>query len=113
MVDSIPKTEIDLTNVEKQVSVENSKALNVIFNGVDLHVFKLINSCSLVKEVLKFVEVPYNGTSKVKISCLWLVAMKFEALKMTEEEIIVEYNVWVLKIIANESFNLTEKILES
>ncbi|KAA0062665.1 gag-pol polyprotein [Cucumis melo var. makuwa] len=47
---SIPKLEVDWTNAEEQASVGNARALNAIFNGVDLNVFKLINSCSTTKE---------------------------------------------------------------
>ena len=47
---SIPKLEVDWTNAEEQASVGNARALNAIFNGVDLNVFKLINSCSTAKE---------------------------------------------------------------
>ena len=48
----------------------------------------------------------------VKISKLQLVTSKFEALKMSKDEIVVDYNERVLEI-ANESFNLGEKIHES
>ena len=47
---SVPKPEVDWTDAEEQASIGNARALNAIFNGVDLNVFKLINSCSTTKE---------------------------------------------------------------
>ncbi|KAA0050330.1 gag-pol polyprotein [Cucumis melo var. makuwa] len=67
---SIPKPEVDWTDAEEQASVRNARALNAIFNGVDLNVFKLINSCSTTKEAWRILEVAYEGTTKVKISRL-------------------------------------------
>ncbi|KAA0062800.1 gag-pol polyprotein [Cucumis melo var. makuwa] len=108
----VPKSEVDWTDAEEQGSVRNVRALNAIFNGVDLNAFKLINSCSSVKEAWKILEVAYEGIKKVKISRLQLVTSKFEVLKMFEDEPISESNERVLEI-ANESLLLGEKILES
>ncbi|KAA0060070.1 gag-pol polyprotein [Cucumis melo var. makuwa] len=46
----VSKPEFDWTDAEEQASVGNARALNAIFNGVDLNVFKLINSCSTAKK---------------------------------------------------------------
>ncbi|KAA0035513.1 gag-pol polyprotein [Cucumis melo var. makuwa] len=109
---SVPKPEVDWTYAKEQASVGNARAINAIFNGVDLNVFKLINSCTTAKEAGKILEVAYEGTSKVKISKLQLITSKFEALKMTEDESDSEYNERVLEI-ANDSLLLGEKIFES
>ena len=61
---SIPKPKIDWTDVEEQASVRNSTAINTIFNGVDLNVFKLINSCSSVKKAWKILEVEDEVVTK-------------------------------------------------
>ncbi|TYK18161.1 gag-pol polyprotein [Cucumis melo var. makuwa] len=98
--------------VEEQASIGNARAINAIFNSVDLNVFKLINSCSTAKEAWRILEVAYEGTSIVKISRLQLITSKFEALKMSEDESVSEYNERVLKI-ANESLLLGEKIPDS
>ncbi|TYJ99674.1 gag-pol polyprotein [Cucumis melo var. makuwa] len=66
----VSKSEVDSTYAEEQASVGNARALNAIFNCVDLNVFKLINSCSIVKEAWRILEVAYEETSKVKISRL-------------------------------------------
>ncbi|KAA0039036.1 CACTA en-spm transposon protein [Cucumis melo var. makuwa] len=47
---SILKAEVEWTDAEEQPSVGNARALNAIFNGVYLNVFKLINSCTTAKE---------------------------------------------------------------
>ncbi|KAA0046860.1 gag-pol polyprotein [Cucumis melo var. makuwa] len=86
--------EVDWTDVEEEASVENARALNVIFNGVDLNVFKLINFCSTAEEAWRILEVAYEGTTKVKISRLQLITSKFEALKMSE--FVSEYHERVL-----------------
>ncbi|KAA0035666.1 gag-pol polyprotein [Cucumis melo var. makuwa] len=99
-------------DAEEQASIGNTRALNEIFNGVDINVFKLINSCSTAKEAWRILEVAYEGTSKVKISRLQLITSKFEVLKMSEDETVSEYNERVLEI-ANESLLLGKKIPDS
>ncbi|KAA0035023.1 gag-pol polyprotein [Cucumis melo var. makuwa] len=84
----------------------------ITVNGVSVPKPKLINSCSTVKEAWKTLEVAYEGTSKVKISRLPLITSKFEALRMTEDESVFDYNKRVLEI-ANESLLLGEKIPDS
>ncbi|KAA0064119.1 gag-pol polyprotein [Cucumis melo var. makuwa] len=108
----VPKPEVDWTDAEEQASVGNARALNAIFNGVDLNVFKFINSCTTAKEAWKILKVAYEGTSKVKISRLQLITLKFEALKMIEDESVSEYNERVLEV-ANDLLLLGEKIPES
>ena len=71
--------------------------------------FKLINSCSSAKEFWKIFEIAYKGTTKVKISRSQLITSKFEALEMSDDEFIAEYNKRVMEIV-NESFRLGEKI---
>ncbi|TYK28731.1 gag-pol polyprotein [Cucumis melo var. makuwa] len=105
---SVPKSEVYLTDAEEQASVRNSRVINAIFIDVNLNVFKLINSCNSAKEAWKILEVAYEGTAKVKIFKLQLVTSKFEALKMSEDESVAENNERIMEI-ANESFNLGEK----
>ncbi|TYK19204.1 gag-pol polyprotein [Cucumis melo var. makuwa] len=81
---SVPKPEVDWTDAEEQASVGNARALNAIF----------------------------NDTFKVKISKVQLITSKFEALRMTEDESVSDYNKRVLRIV-NESLLLSEKITDS
>ncbi|KAA0046817.1 gag-pol polyprotein [Cucumis melo var. makuwa] len=106
------KPKVDWADVEEQASVGNARAPNPIFNGVDLNLFKPIHSCSTTKETWSILEGSCEGTSKVKISRLQLITSKFEALKMSEDESVSEYNERVLEI-ANESLLLGEKIPDS
>ncbi|KAA0045506.1 gag-pol polyprotein [Cucumis melo var. makuwa] len=99
-------------HAEEQALVGNARAINAIFNDVDLNVFKLINFCTTAKEVWKILKIAYEGTSKVKIFRLQLITSKFEALKMTEDESISEYHKRVLEI-ANDSLLFGQKIPES
>ena len=65
---SVPKQEKDWTDAEEQESMGNSRALNFIYNGVDLNMFKLINFCVTAKDTWKKLEVGFEGTSNVKTS---------------------------------------------
>ncbi|KAA0041510.1 envelope-like protein [Cucumis melo var. makuwa] len=105
-----PKPEVGWTDAEEQASVGNARALNAIFNGVDLNVFKFINSYSTAKEIRRILKVAYEGTTKVKISRLQLITSKFEALKMSEDESVSYYNERVLEI-ANNHYCLVKKFL--
>ena len=89
----------------------NSKALNAIFNGVDENMFKLINTCTEAKQAWEILQTAHEGTSKVRMSKLQLLATKFENLRMEDEETISEFNTRI-RDIANSTFALGEKIPE-
>jgi hypothetical protein len=44
------KPEVGWINAEDNDTLENSNALNVIFNGVDKNMFRLITTCIEAKE---------------------------------------------------------------
>ncbi|TYK26904.1 gag-proteinase polyprotein [Cucumis melo var. makuwa] len=106
------KTELKWLKPEDEVVVGNCQALNALFNAVDPHVFKLINTCTPVKEAWDILEVVYEGSSKVKTSQLQILMSQIEGMKMREDQTISEYNVKILDI-ANETFLLGERIPES
>ncbi|KAK2402591.1 gag-protease polyprotein [Trifolium repens] len=89
----------------------NSKALNAIFNGVDENMFKLINTCTEAKQAWEILQTAHEGTSKVRMSNLQLLATKFENLRMEDEETISQFNTRI-RDIANSTFALGEKIPE-
>lgn len=97
-----PKPEISWIKEKNEASLRNSRALKALFNGVDQNVFKLIYTCSSTKEAWNILKTVYEGTSKVKISRLYILSSNFEDLKMAEDETIVEFNVRVLDL-NNES----------
>ncbi|XP_050942587.1 uncharacterized protein LOC127150004 [Cucumis melo] len=51
-------------HIEEQASVGNARALNAIFNGIDLNGIKLINSCITTKEAWTILEVAYEDYNK-------------------------------------------------
>lgn len=53
----LAKPEPSWGSVEDEVSLRNSRALNAIFNDIDQNVFKLINTCTSVKEAWGILEV--------------------------------------------------------
>ncbi|KAK2411140.1 gag-protease polyprotein [Trifolium repens] len=99
-------------SLEEETEVSgNSKALNAIFNGVDENMFKLINTCTEAKQAWEILQTAHEGTSKVRMSKLQLLATKFENLRMEDEETISEFNTRI-RDIANSTFALGEKIPE-
>lgn len=106
------KPKITWTKEEDETSLGNSCALNALFNRVSQNVFKINNTYTSAKEAWNILEVAYEGTSKIKVSKLQILTLRFEALKMAEEETIEEFNVRVLDL-ANEPFTLREKISDS
>ncbi|TYK08776.1 gag-pol polyprotein [Cucumis melo var. makuwa] len=108
---SVPKPEVDWTDAEEQASMGNAKALNVIFNGVDLNVFKLKNSDTLKmsedesmseynERVLEITNESLlldekNPDSKIMRKVLRSLPMKFD-MKVTA--IKEAYNITTLKL---------------
>ncbi|KAK2363063.1 gag-protease polyprotein [Trifolium repens] len=103
VADSSPEEETEASG--------NSKALNAIFNGVDENMFKLINTCTEAKQAWEILQTAHEGTSRVRMSKLQLLTIKFENLRMEDEETISEFNTRV-RDIGNSSFALGEKIPE-
>lgn len=58
------KPEAEWTDVEDVEALGNSKALNVIFNGVDKNMFMLMNTCSIDKEAWDILKTSHEGTYK-------------------------------------------------
>lgn len=75
----------DWTGVEDDGAFGNSKTLNVIFNGVDKIMLRLINTCSRALEAWEIMRTAHEGTSKVRMSWLQLLTTKFENLRMNED----------------------------
>ncbi|XP_024018312.1 uncharacterized protein LOC112090655 [Morus notabilis] len=93
---------------ENKLAIYNSRALNAIFNGVDINQFKMISTCESAKEAW---EIAHEGTVAIRQSKLNILTTRFENLRMHETETISEFNSRLCDI-ANESFALGEKIPE-
>ncbi|CAM8996726.1 unnamed protein product [Rhodiola kirilowii] len=99
------------TEIQKSAEAANSKAMNVIFSGVDGKNFMMISTCEIAKKAWDILQTAHEGTTKVKISRMEMVTSKFENLRMQEDETIADFNTRVLDI-SNESFALGEPISE-
>jgi len=103
------KPEEEWTDVEDELALGNSKALNALFNGVDKNMFRLIKQCTVAKDAWEILETTHEGTTKVKSAKLQLLTTKFENLRMLEDESIQDYHLNVIDI-ANAFDSLGEKI---
>lgn len=56
---SILRPKYELSNAEDEEALENSKALNAIFNGLDNNMFRLINTCSEAKEAWEILKTTH------------------------------------------------------
>jgi len=107
----ILKPEEEWTTIEDELSLDNSKALNALFNGVDKNMFRMIKQCTIAKDAWEILKTAHEGTSKVKSSRLQLLTTKFENLKMKEDENIHDYYMNVLDI-TNSFDSLGEKLTD-
>ncbi|MCI34362.1 gag-pol polyprotein, partial [Trifolium medium] len=64
------KPEEEWSATEDTLALGNSKALNVLFNGVDKNMFRLIKNCTVAKDAWEILKTTHEGTTKVKISRL-------------------------------------------
>ena len=90
------------------MAIANFKALNDIFASVDVNQFKLISSCECARNAWNILQTVNEGTPPVKISKLQMLAIRFEDLRMMENETISDFNSKLCDI-ANEAFALGEK----
>ena len=88
------KSELKWTSEEDDAAVGNSRALKALFNAVNPNIFKLIYTFKSAKVAWDTLEVAFERiTPKVKILQLQILTSRFEALQMTEEETVIEFNV--------------------
>ena len=106
---TVLKPEEEQTIAEYELALRNSKVLNALFNGVDKNMFRLIKQCTVAKDAWEILKTAHEGTSKVKSSRLQLLTIKFENLKMLEDENIQHYHQNILDIV-NSFDSLGEKI---
>ena len=95
------------TAVEKALYLSDRKALNTIFNAVDMKTHSLISTSTTAKKAWDILETVYEGTKSVRISRLQNLITQFENLRMEETETIGDFNARV-RSISNDSFALGE-----
>jgi len=103
------KPKEEWTVPEDELALANSKALNALFNGVYKNMLRLIKKCDVAKDAWDILRTTHEGTSKVKSSRIQLLTIKFESLRMQEDETIHYYYMNVLDI-ANSFDSLGEKL---
>ncbi|CAM8926431.1 unnamed protein product [Rhodiola kirilowii] len=105
----VPKPEALWDYADEKASIGNSKAMNVIFSGVDENVLKLIINCEVAKEAWDILQIAYEGADKVRNSRMHIVITNFEDMKMKDSETIPEFNASVLHL-SNEAAALRKPI---
>ena len=105
-------SELKWSNTDDLLSSHNNKALHALFNGVGEGYIKLISSCVSAKEAWDILQTQFEGTPDVKRSRSIMLQTKFENLRMSETESLIEFYER-LSDIANEFFALGEKLDES
>ncbi|CAJ2662359.1 unnamed protein product [Trifolium pratense] len=107
-IDEIKPTK-DYSKDEDDLALGNSKALNSIFNGVDINMFRLVKRCTVAKHAWEILRKAHEGTNKVKLSKLHMLRTNFENLSMNEEETIHDFHMNILEF-ANSFDALGEPI---
>ncbi|KAL1204607.1 hypothetical protein V5N11_004014 [Cardamine amara subsp. amara] len=76
---------------ELKKDTSNAKALNAIYNAIDVGQFRMISSYKTAKEVWEAMEITYEGTSKVKQTKLIMLKSRFDSLLMQPDSSIAEF----------------------
>src|ERR1044072_8497901 len=105
------KPEEKCTKKEDEEALANYKASNVIFNGVDKNMFRLISTCTEAKNAWEILKMANEGTSRVRMSRLHLLTTQFENLRMKEDESIFDFHMRV-RDLSYSSFSLGEQMSE-
>ena len=107
---TIAKSEWD--KVAFALANANSKAINAIFCGVFPNEFHKILQVETAKEAWTILETTYKGTKKVKDTKLQMLTIKFEELKMGDDEAFDSFYGKLNEIVIAK-LNLGEKIKDS
>ena len=99
--------------LSKEIKATNftSRALNALFSAVMNEEFKKISSTKTAKEAWTILQTTYKGTKAVKDSKFQMLTIRFEEIKMEEDESFDEFYA-KLKDIVISAFNLGETIPE-
>ncbi|GFP82588.1 hypothetical protein PHJA_000401900 [Phtheirospermum japonicum] len=105
----ILKNEVDWTIEELATSNANTKALNAIYNFVDVSLFRIISNLQTAKEAWETLQLLCEGSRGVHRTKLRMLATQFEVLRMEENETIDNYSAKLLDI-SNECQSLGSPI---
>ena len=90
----------------------NSQVLNAIFCGVSPNEFYQISHFTIAKEAWQILETTYEGTKKVKDTKLQMLTIRFEELRMCENESFDSFYSKLNEVVIGK-FNLGEKTEDS
>lgn len=109
------------TNILKENRRKDKKALYLIYQAVDEHIFERISTSESSKEAWEMLYKSYKGEERVKIVRLQTLRCEFDNLKMKETESVEEYYTRVIILLNQLRLNgesiddrrVVEKILRS
>jgi len=76
---------------QKNALLSNDKALHALCQALSPSEFAKISNCESAKEAWQILETTYEGTKLVKSAKLQMLILKFEEIKMLEEETFGEF----------------------
>ena len=76
-------------NSQKEATAFNSKAMNAIFNAVSMEEFKRISNVEVSHTAWNILQTVHEGTKAVKINKLQQLTSKFESIKMSDDELLM------------------------
>ena len=92
---------------QKEAIALNSKAMNAIFNAISMEEFKRISNVEVAHTAWNILQTVHEGTKAVKINKLQQLTIRFESIRMSDDEYLDEFYA-KLNDIVNSAYNLDE-----
>ena len=96
---SIPKPRAEWTMEDTEEVHKDKKAMNILFNGLNMDMFDNVINCTTAKEVWDTVQLLCEGTEQVKENKMQLLIQQYEYFHFEENESL------------NDTFNRFQKLL--
>jgi hypothetical protein len=84
-------TTAELSVVQNRAWLSNDKALHALCQALSSSEFARISKCESSQEAWKILETTYEGTKLVKSAKLQMLILKFEEIKMLDDETFGEF----------------------
>ena len=92
---------------QKKVAAFSSKIMNAIFNTVSMKEFKRISNVQVAHTAWNILQTIHEGTKTVKINKLQQLTIRFESIRMSDDESFDDFYA-KLNNIVNSAYNLGE-----
>ena len=92
---------------QKEAATFSSKTMNAIFNAVYMEEFKRISNVEVAYTAWNILQTMHEVTKAVKINKLQQLTIRFESIRMSDDESFDEFYA-KLNDIVNSSYNLSE-----